>query len=154
MNQETRTPPPATTAPTASREHGRERGREPGAESITGLIRNLAADVSALLGKEMALAKSEVRESVSEVKTAVGAIATGAAIAMAGLVILLLSGVYGLSNVVDPWLAALIVGATALLVGFLMVNAAKKTMSASEIMPERTVESAKKDKETFERSIQ
>lgn len=150
MNQETRTSPPVATAPTASREHSREHG----AESITGLIRNLAADVSALLGKEMALAKSEVRESVTEVKTAVGAIATGAAIAMAGLVILLLSGVYGLSNVVDPWLAALIVGAAALLVGFLMVNAAKKKMSASEIVPERTVESAKKDKETFERSIQ
>ncbi len=149
MNQETRTPP-VRTAPTASREHGREYG----AESITGLIRNLATDVSTLFGKEMALAKSEVRESVSEVKTAVGAIATGAAIAMAGLVILLLSGVYGLSNVVDPWLAALIVGAAALLVGFLMVNAAKKKMSESGIVPERMVASAKKDKETFERSIQ
>ena len=70
-----------------------------GAESISELIRNLATDLSALFGREIALAKSEVRGSVSEVKTAVGAIATGAAMAIAGLVVLLMSAVYGLSNV-------------------------------------------------------
>ncbi|HEX7718814.1 MAG TPA: phage holin family protein, partial [Woeseiaceae bacterium] len=131
---------PVATAPTASREHG--------AESISDLIRHLATDLSALFGKEIALAKSEVRESVSEVQTAVGAIATGAALAMAGLVVLLMSAVYGLSNVVDPWLAALIVGAAALLVGYMMVRSAKEKMSASSIVPDRTLESAKKDTQT------
>lgn len=131
-----------------------EARRERGGESITDLVRNLATDLSTLLGKEIELAKSEVRESVSEVQTAVGAIATGTAIATAGLVILLLSAVYGLSNVMDPWLAALIVGAVALLIGYLMVHSAKKKLSANTVVPERTIESAKKDKETLERAAQ
>lgn len=143
MNQEHKTAP-AGPAPTASREHG--------TESITDLIRHLATDLSNLLSKEVELAKSEVGESVSEVQKAVAAIAMGAAIAMAGLVVLLMSAVYGLGNVVDPWLAALIVGAGALLVGYLMVKSAKKKMSASSVVPERTVESAKKDTETLKRS--
>lgn len=142
MNQEHRTAPGAST-PEPSREHG--------TESIADLIRNLATDLSALLGKEISLAKSEVRESVSEVKTAVGAIATGAAISMAGLVVLLMSAVYGLSNVVEPWLAALIVGAVGLLVGYMMVSSAKKKMSASSVVPDRTLESVTKDKETLKR---
>lgn len=145
MKQEHKTTPVAT-APTVSRERS--------GESITDLIRNLATDLSTLLGKEIALAKSEVRESVSEVQTAVGAIATGTAIAMAGLVVLLMSAVYGLSNVVEPWLAALIVGVTALLVGYLMVRSAKEKVSASSIMPDRTLHSAKKDMETLERATQ
>lgn len=134
----------STSVPSASREYG--------ADSIADLIRNLATDLSTLLGKEIELAKSEVGESVAEAKTAVGAIATGAAIAMAGLVVLLMSAVYGLSNVLEPWLAALIVGAVALLVGYLMVGSAKKKMSANSIVPDRTLESTKKDKETLKRA--
>lgn len=143
MKQEHKTAPDAL-APAASRERS--------SESIIDLVRNLATDLSTLLGKEIALAKFEVRESVSEVQTAVGAIATGTAFAMAGLVVLLMSAVYGLSDVVDPWLAALIVGATALLVGYLMVRSARGKISANSIMPERTMESAKKDIETLERA--
>lgn len=143
MNHEADT---AQSVPSAS--------RDPGAESISGLISNLTTDLSSLLGKELKLAKSEVRESVSGVQTAVGAIAVGAAIAMAGLVALLMSAVYGLSNVVDPWLAALIVGTAALLLGFLMIQSAKSKMNASAIVPERTVESAKQDKATVQRSTQ
>ncbi len=135
-----------------SREYESMPGSSP--ESISDLIRNLATDLSALFGREVALAKSEMRESVSEVKTAVGALATGVAIAMAGLVVLLMSGVYGLGNLVAPWLAALIVGAVALLVGFLMVRSAKETMSTSIVLPERTLDSAKKDKEALQRTTQ
>lgn len=137
---------PGAPAATASHNHG--------SESITDLIRQLATDVSTLFGKEMALAKSEVRESVSEMQTAVGAIASGAAIAMAGLVALLMSAVYGLSIILAPWLAALIVGAAALLVGYLMVSSAKKKISASAVMPDRTIHSAEQDKETVKRTIQ
>ncbi len=131
-------------APAASQEHG--------GESIADLIRNLATDLSTLLGKEIELAKSEIGGSVTEAKTAVGAIATGAAIAMAGLVVLLMSAVYGLSSVVEPWLAALIVGAAALLVGYLMIGSAKKKMSANSFVPDRTLESTKKDQETVKRA--
>lgn len=145
MNQRHDTSP-VTPAPAASHDHS--------SESIADLIRHLATDLSTLLSKEIALAKSEVHESVSEVQVAVGAIATGAALAMAGVVVLLMSAVYGLSNIVAPWLAALIVGAVALLVGYMMVHSAKQKLSASSMVPERTLEAAKKDKETLQRATQ
>lgn len=125
---------------------------EHGSESITDLIRNLATDLSSLLRKEVELAKSEVGESVSETKAAVGAMATGAAIAMAGLVVMLMSAVYGLSNVVEPWLAALSVGAAALCIGYLMVKSSGKKMSAESIVPERTMNSTKKDTQAAKRA--
>lgn len=126
--------------------------REQSSESIADLIRHLATDLSTLLGKEIELAKSEVGESVTDAKIAIGAIATGAGVAMAGLVVLLMSAVYGLSSIVDPWLAALIVGAAALLIGLLMVGSAKKKMQDNSFVPERTLESTKKDKDTLARA--
>jgi uncharacterized membrane protein YqjE len=144
MKQEQPQITPGAPAPAASREHGDE--------SITDLIRNLATDLSSLLSKEMELAKAELGESVSEAKTAVGSMVTGAVVTMAGLVVLLMSAVYGLSNVVAPWLAALIVGAVALLIGYMMVAAARKKMSANSFVPDRTLESAHKDKETLQRA--
>ena len=125
--------------------------RDRSGESIPHLIKDLATDVSTLVGKEIQLAKSEAREAAADVKTAVGAIATGAVMAMAGLVILLMSAVYGLSNVVAPWLAALIVGSAALLIGFIMVKGAQKKMSASSLAPDRTLDSVKKDTQTLTR---
>jgi xanthine/uracil permease len=125
--------------------------RDRSAESIPELIRDLATDMSTLLGKEIQLAKSEMREAATNVQIAVGAIAGGAVIAMAGLVVLLLSAVLGLSNVLEPWLAALIVGAVALLIGFIMIKGAQKKMSAKALMPERTLDSVKKDTETLTR---
>lgn len=145
MNHEHQ-PTPAAPTPATSQE------RHP--ESLTDLVRHLATDLSTLLSKEVELAKSEVGESVSEAKAAVGGMATGGAIAMAGLVVLLMSAVYGLSDIVAPWLAALIVGAAALVIGFIMVSSAKKKMSASAFVPDRTIESAKKDKETLKRTAQ
>lgn len=145
MNQEHKT---ATDGPAPAGSHGH------GSESISDLIRHLATDLSSLIGKEIELGKSEMRESVSEVKTAVGAIATGAVIAAAGVLVLLMSAVYGLSIILAPWLAALIVGAAALLVGYVMVSSAKKQMSASSMAPDRTMASVHKDSETFKRTIQ
>lgn len=146
MRQEQHNGGPIETPPEARRNRG--------SESIADLVRDLANDLSSLLGKEIELGKSEVRESVTEAKTAVGSMVTGAAVTMAGLVVLLMSAVYGLSNLVEPWLAALIVGAAALLVGYLMVNSAKKKVSANSMVPERTVDAAQKDKETLKRTIQ
>lgn len=114
--------------------------------SVGSLLRELAHEVPALLTKEVALAKSEMRENLQQAKEATAAVATGGAVALSGLVILLMAVVYALSNVMAPWLAALLVGAGALLIGFAMVSAGKKKMNASAMKPDRTVESLRKDK--------
>ncbi|MFC0677814.1 phage holin family protein [Lysobacter korlensis] len=114
--------------------------------SIGTLLRELAHEVPALLTKEVALAKSEMRENLRETKEGVAAVATGGAVALAGLVVLLMAVVYALSNVMAPWLAALLVGAGALLIGYAMVSAGKKKFDSESLKPERTVDSLRKDK--------
>lgn len=114
--------------------------------SIGTLLRELAHEVPSLLTKEVALAKSEMRENMQQAKEATAAIATGGAVALSGLVILLMAVVYALSNVMAPWLAAMLVGAGALLIGFAMVSAGKKKMDAKAMTPDRTVDSLRKDK--------
>ena len=114
--------------------------------SVGSLLKQLAQEIPALFGKELALAKSEVRESMQATKAGVAAVAMGGAVALGGFLILLLAAVYGLSNVVEPWLAALIVGGITLLIGLGMVSAGKKKFEVQSFTPDRTLDAMRKDK--------
>ena len=115
--------------------------------SVGGLLRQLTHEVPSLITKELALAKAEVSESIRATKAGAGSVATGGAVLLGGFIVLLMSAVYGLSNVVEPWLAALIVGAVVVVIGLIMVSAGKKKFQASSFKPERTIHSVNKDKE-------
>ena len=79
-------------------------------QPITGLVRRLADDVTTLFAKELALLKSETTAAVRDVKTGIGSMATGGAVTFAGVLFLLTAAMLGLAEVMDMWLAALIVG--------------------------------------------
>ncbi|MES2818213.1 MAG: phage holin family protein [Pseudomonadota bacterium] len=122
--------------------------------SLVGLLRQLTREVPALFTKELALAKAELADSLDTTKTALGSLALGGAVMLAGLIIVLLSAVYGLSLYMQPWLAALIVGAVVMVIGYVMVQAGEKKMQGSTFKPERTLESLNKDKEMMTRRVQ
>lgn len=117
--------------------------------SVGTLLKQLMREVPALLTNEIALAKSEMRENMQQTKAGLASVATGGAVLLGGFIILLLAAVYALGNVVAPWLAALIVGAVATLVGFAMVQAGKKKFQSESLRPDRTMNSLHKDKETI-----
>jgi hypothetical protein len=114
-------------------------------QSVGGLLKQLAREIPMLFTKELALAKAEMRENLRATKAGVAAGATGGAVMLAGLVILLLAGVYGLNNVLPSWLSALIVGAAAVLVGWIMVSAGKKQFEPASLKPDHTLHSLHKD---------
>jgi len=115
--------------------------------SVGGLLQRLTYEVPSLITKELALAKAEISESFRATKAGAGSVATGGAVLLGGFIVLLMSAVYGLSNVVELWLAALIVGAVVVVIGIIMVSAGKKKFEASSFKPERTIHSLNKDKE-------
>ncbi|MGK9065256.1 phage holin family protein [Stutzerimonas chloritidismutans] len=115
--------------------------------SVGGLLRQLTQEVPALITKELALAKAEVSESMRATKAGAASVATGGAVLLGGFIVLLMSAVYGLSKVMEPWLAALIVGGVVVVIGLIMVSAGKKKFQASSFKPERTIHSVNKDKE-------
>lgn len=132
-----------TGKPGASADPGAVDGRD---ASVGSLLRELAHEVPSLMSKEVALAKSEARESLEATKRGIAAVATGGAVVLGGFIILLLAAVYALSNVVDPWLAALIVGGITLVVGLVMVEAGKKKFEAESLKPDRTMDALHRDK--------
>ncbi|MBW3549365.1 MAG: phage holin family protein [Proteobacteria bacterium] len=111
------------------------------------LLRELAHEVPALLTKEAALAKSEMRENLRATKEGVAAVSTGGAVVLGGFIVLLMAAVYALSNVMAPWLAALLVGAAVIVVGMIMVSAGRKKFQAQSLRPDHTMSSLHKDRD-------
>lgn len=121
--------------------------------SVVGLLRQLAHEVPALLTKELALAKAELKEASRTTKAGVAGVAGGAIVLLAGLIFLLLAAVYGLSLYLQPWLAALLVGAVVSVIGFIMLQTGKKQFEPSHFKPERTLDALHKDKDAMQRKM-
>ncbi|WP_152389985.1 phage holin family protein [Azotobacter salinestris] len=129
--------------------HTARTGAEEGGSSIVGLLGQLARELPSLVTKELALAKVEISESINATKTGVMSLAGGGAVLLAGLIILLQAAVYALSQVMDAWLAALIVGVIVVAIGYVMVQGGKKKFVPSAFKPSRTLHSLQKDKDAI-----
>jgi len=121
--------------------------------SLLGLLRQLTREVQTLFTKELALAKVELNASLQATKTGIAAVAGGAIVLLCGVLMLLLSAVYGLSEVLPPWLAALIVGVVVIIIGLIMLKVGQQKFAPSQLTPERTLDSLQKDKEAVQRQM-
>jgi hypothetical protein len=122
--------------------------------SIGTLLKELAHEVPSMLRNEVALAKSEARESLRATKEGVAALSTGGAVMTAGLVVLLFAAVYALSNAVSPWLAALIVGGVTVFVGYMLIQSGRRKLQGDSMKPTHTINSLKKDSDVIRRRPQ
>jgi len=121
--------------------------------SVPGLIKSLADDVTHLFSQEVALAKSELRSAVADLKAGVLSLAIGLGILFAGFMVLLGAAVAGLSLVVETWLAALIVGGVVAIIGVVLLMKAKKSLNPEAMVPNRTIESLKRDEAMVKRTV-
>ncbi|WP_426199084.1 phage holin family protein [Pseudomonas sp. DC3200b2] len=120
-----------------------------GDASVISLLRQLTHEVPALFSKELALAKAEMEKSLTTLKAGVAAVAGGAIVLLGGFIVLLMAAVYGLSTVLQPWLAALIVGGVVMVIGFIMLQAGKKQFEPSHFKPDRTLNAMDKDQQAL-----
>jgi Putative Actinobacterial Holin-X, holin superfamily III len=138
--------PPSST-PNVSRPSGID--REP--DSAAGLLSRLMGEVSTLFRKEIALAKAEVSEAASEAKAGAISLVAGGSIIFAAVLVLLAGIVLLLAEVMEPWLAALIVAAVVAIIGFVLIQSGKKKLDPASFKPERTQDALRKDKEMVQR---
>lgn len=122
-------------------------------DGIVPLIKRLADEVTTLFSKELALLKVETTSAINDTRTGIGAMAAGGAVLYAGFLFLLVSAVMALSQVMEPWLAALIVGGVVLIIGAIMLSSGKKKLEPSAFRPEHTQASLEKDRNMVKRSI-
>jgi hypothetical protein len=112
---------------------------------VGGLLSDLARQFTLLLRQEMALARAEMVGNIGRLGGAGGLVAAGGLIAFAGLIYLLAAATLGLGQIMELWLAALIVGAVVVLIGTGVALLGRARLQASNLMPHRTVRSLKDD---------
>jgi hypothetical protein len=138
----------STTTDFRSRERGGLRSVEARDDDSTpSLLRRLVDDVGMLFAQELALLKAETTRAIGDLKAAAASIAIGGAVAFMGAIFLLLAAVYGLTNVMEPWLAALIVGGIVTLIGIIMLASGRRKLEPAAVAPRRTAAALRKDTE-------
>lgn len=114
-------------------------------DTTASLFGRLINDASALLRNEIALAKAELHETASDAKAGFAALAIAAVVMLAGALALIAAAILGLAEVMQPWLAALLVGAALAIIGVLMLTAAKRKLQVTKRPLPRTQTSLQQD---------
>lgn len=114
--------------------------------SVT-LVTQLTREMTTLFSKEVALARSELSHAMQAAKKGAAGVAGGGMVLFAGFLVLLSAAVMGLSNVMQPWLAAVIVGGVVTFIGLIMVQSGKKKLEPSAFKPTHTAHSLRKDRD-------
>lgn len=129
--------------------------------SLGQILRELRDESSALLRKEVDLAKAEMSEKASRIGSNLGAAAVGGGVAFAGALALLAAVITGLtsllSKVMSPgvavWLAPLLVGLVLAFIGYGMIKKAVAALKQERIAPQQTTDSLKENTEWLKSRI-
>jgi hypothetical protein len=130
-------------------EHTRTHARaaQAGADtSSVGLVTQLTGELATLVRKEVALARSELTQSFKSAKSGLVGLVAGGLFLFAGFLVLLWAAVLGLSEVMAPWLAAVIVGGVVAVIGLIMVQSGKHKLDPAAFKPTHTANSLHKDR--------
>lgn len=122
-------------------------------DSVPGLVKKLAFDLSTLFNQELALAKAEMTSAVKDARSGVSSMAMGGGVLYAGLLFLLGGVMLLLTNWVSLMTAAFIVGAVVTIIGAILLSSGKKKMEAGSLKPDRTIDSVRKDAEFARRKV-
>jgi membrane protein len=133
----------------------REQGQASGLDASTGqLVERLAAQVSALVRDEMALATAEMKRKGAQAGIGIGIGGAGAVVALLGLGALVAAAVLGLAHVLAAWLAALVIGlALLMLAGVISGLGITQVRNSAPPVPEQAVQSTKRDIDTVKESV-
>ena len=129
--------------------------REPeDSRSIGTLFGDLGRQVSTIVRKEIDLARVEILSGIGRMGRGAATTAAGGALIYAGLLVVLGAIVLALIDAgLDPWLAALIVGAVALLVGGLVTALGVQQVRSTELAPKQTAETVRENVEFVKEQV-
>ena len=112
---------------------------------VASLLSDLANQIGTLVRQEVALFKAELVEKLGMIGRGAGAIAAGALIALSGWLALVAAAILGLSIVLAPWLAALIVGVVLIGIGGALLYFGKSRFDSHALAMRRTLGSLRED---------
>jgi Putative Actinobacterial Holin-X, holin superfamily III len=111
------------------------------------ILIDLLNEFGTLIRTEADLARTETSEKLTQLAANVGLIVGGAVLLIPALVILLEAAVNGLQadGVVRPWVAELIVGCAALVIGLALLAFGASRVRAKYLVPNRTLQQFQRD---------
>lgn len=131
---------------------------------LTELVRELRDETTDLVRSEVKLAKIEISEKAARIGRNSVYTMIGGAIAQAALVVLMLAaaaGVYvalvqfaDMSHENAGWLGPLAVGLLGAIIGYIFIHKGIHAISNESLVPERTVDSLRQDRDWAERKVQ
>lgn len=115
------------------------------AGSIAGILQGIVGNVQNIIRSEVQLAKTEMKEDASTYGKAAGMLVAGAVLGIYAIGLLLLMFVYLLSQVMDDWIAALIVFVVVAAIAGVLAMVGMKRIKSVKPGPEQTIETLKED---------
>ena len=113
--------------------------------SVSDVLQDIVSNLQQIIRSEFRLAKVEVSEKASRAAQPAATLGAGAVLAFYGFGFLLLAAVYGLSLVLAPWLAALLVGGALVILAAIFLIAGRNGLKEIDPVPEKTVQTVKEN---------
>ena len=110
------------------------------------LVQRLSQQTSTLIRQEMRLAQAELTAKGKHAGKGAGMFGSAGLVALYGVGALVAAAIVGIGTLLEPWIAAVIVGAVLLAVAGILALAGKKQVDqATPAKPEQTIESVQLD---------
>lgn len=108
---------------------------------LTALFSELTQETMSLFRQEIRLARTELTDKARQAGRGAAEIAVGAVLLLVAVGALAAAAILGLSTVVQPWLAALVVAAVLLVIGIAVLLNGRANMRTGNLAPRRTMDS-------------
>jgi uncharacterized membrane protein YqjE len=114
--------------------------------SVGELVNQLSQQTSTLIRQELRLAQTELQEKGKRVGIGAGMFGGAGLVGLYGVGALVAAAIIGIGTLLEPWIAAVIVGVVLLAVaGVLALTGRKQVERGTPPLPEQAIESAKRD---------
>jgi uncharacterized membrane protein YqjE len=114
--------------------------------SVGELVNQLSQQTSTLVRQEIRLAQTELQEKGKRMGIGAGLFGGASLVALYGVGALVAAAIIGIGTLLEPWIAAVIVGVVLLAVaGVLALTGRKQVGRATPPLPEQAIASAKRD---------
>jgi uncharacterized membrane protein YqjE len=114
--------------------------------SVGELVQQLSRQTSTLVRQELRLGQIELQEKGKHAGKGAGMFGGAGVVALYGVGALVAAAIIGLGTLLEPWIAAVIVGVVLLLIaGIVALAGRKQVRQATPPVPEQALESAKRD---------
>jgi membrane protein len=118
------------------------------------LVSGASEQLTTLVRDEMRLAQTELAQKGRRSGLGLGLFGSAGAVAWFGVGALVAAAILGLSLVVAPWLAAVIVGLVLLLIASVLAMIAKREVSqATPVLPQESMQSVRRDVEAVKEGL-